>query len=542
VQSNNAPAAVGGGARYAGVIPVGGNYYMLGENGGNIFLGCLTPNVVAASIGTNCTGFPGAGGTGNSNGNQILALGGTQFVESVVVMGNGNVAFSTINNTSPTTQFGLFCINISGATVTNCSGGALGTGFTSSLTGGNTVDARALRPVVTNGTVTGFCYSGYGAATPTGCFDSSGAPLATTPAVPMPTSLTVSGMSAIPVPGESQVIYSTGATAGQDQLQCFDYATNATCGTSTPTGQSVYGATVLPNTSCVISYGANNAVGWRVWDVARQLQSSSPDCTNNNPTYSFSDPAARYCGPGAGVGDWADLTLTSPGVIGTGTVVTYQNTATGATLATVTVTAAMGGGTSRVTIPRPDGVSYATARNLTVTLETPLGTPNPGTSITASLANTTTADALPQLCYQVRVPVCNDVITNMVNANGVGAFTDTGEVGLNCDLPPELTIEKQPTPETISAVGQTVTYHYIVTNIGGLPATNVDVTDTQTPPATQGNLSAISCPQTTLQPLESTTCTATYTPTQADLDNGSINDIAHATGTDPQGNAISSDP
>jgi uncharacterized repeat protein (TIGR01451 family) len=528
--------------RLAGVWTGSGNLYMLGENGTNLTLGCLTPSTQTNGIGTICTGFPGGGGTGNSNGatvvNYNISGSGNQFVEGVVALGNGNFAFSTLNNSNPANIFGLFCVHITpGTTVafTNCSG----TSPVASLTA-TTVDARALRPVVTNGTVTGFCYSAFGAATPTGCFDQSGAAITPVPAVPMPASRTVNGNSAIPVPGTSQVVYSTGATA--DQLQCFDYATNATCGTSAATGQSVYGATFLPNTTCVLSYGATNTVGWKVWDTAKQLASSGPNCVTGTPTYTFSDPAPRYCAPGSGVGDWGNLTLTSAGgAIGTGTVVTYVDTATSAILATVTVTAAMGGGTTTVTIPKPAGVSYATSKNLTVTVQTPSGAPAAGTTITATLANTTTGGALPQLCYQVRVPVCNISVSNQVNSTG-GTFTDSGAVGLNCLQPPVLTIVKDPQPATISSAGQTVTYSFVVTNVGGLPASNISVTDTQQPPATQGNLSAVTCPQTTLAQNESMTCTATYTPTQADIDNGAIQDSAVATGTDPQGHTVTSQP
>ena len=45
----------------------------------------------------------------------------------------------------------------------------------------------------------------------------------------------------------------------------------------------------------------------------------------------------------------------------------------------------------------------------------------------------------------------------------------------------------------------------------------------------------VSCPLTTLAPAASTTCTATYTLTQADVDTGAVNNTATATGTTPAG-------
>ena len=46
-------------------------------------------------------------------------------------------------------------------------------------------------------------------------------------------------------------------------------------------------------------------------------------------------------------------------------------------------------------------------------------------------------------------------------------------------------------------------------------------------------LSAVTCPATTLAPSATTTCTATYTATQADVDAGQIANTATVTGTTP---------
>ena len=65
-------------------------------------------------------------------------------------------------------------------------------------------------------------------------------------------------------------------------------------------------------------------------------------------------------------------------------------------------------------------------------------------------------------------------------------------------------------------------YQFHVVNTGGFTLTGRDVTDMQTPPSSNANLGPITCAATTLAPGAQTTCTATYTVTQADLDFGSV--------------------
>ncbi|MEU1591159.1 hypothetical protein, partial [Micromonospora sp. NPDC005710] len=98
-----------------------------------------------------------------------------------------------------------------------------------------------------------------------------------------------------------------------------------------------------------------------------------------------------------------------------------------------------------------------------------------------------------------------------------------------------VTVVKSSTTTSITTVGQQVPYRFLVANTGGLTLTNVAVTDVQTPPSSNVNLGPITCPVTTLAPGASTTCTATYTVTQADLDNNGVTNVATARGTPPGG-------
>ena len=88
---------------------------------------------------------------------------------------------------------------------------------------------------------------------------------------------------------------------------------------------------------------------------------------------------------------------------------------------------------------------------------------------------------------------------------------------------------------TVSALGQVVTYSFVVGNTGNVTLDNVDVTDSLLP-ATGSSPGPITCAtrsngSITLTPQETATCTATYTVTQADLDHGRVADTATAVGS-----------
>jgi uncharacterized repeat protein (TIGR01451 family) len=106
---------------------------------------------------------------------------------------------------------------------------------------------------------------------------------------------------------------------------------------------------------------------------------------------------------------------------------------------------------------------------------------------------------------------------------------------------PSLSVVKASTTTAITKVGEKVPYTFDVTNEGNVSLTGIAVTDTVEAPSTQSNLSAVACPAGTVAPGETVRCTATYTTTQADLDNGSVSDHATAAGT-PAPTAVDPDP
>jgi uncharacterized repeat protein (TIGR01451 family) len=145
-------------------------------------------------------------------------------------------------------------------------------------------------------------------------------------------------------------------------------------------------------------------------------------------------------------------------------------------------------------------------------------------------------------------------VTNDATVSGGGSAGTQTATDLTTVLPAVASISAVKSVTSTgpySAVGQVISYQFIATNTGNLTLTSVGITDTQTAPAgalTSGptcvSLSsptgACSGSTTTLAPGQSATFTATYTITQADLNNGSVSDSAVAIGTSPSNSAVTS--
>ncbi|MBM7518723.1 DUF7507 domain-containing protein [Nocardioides nitrophenolicus] len=111
---------------------------------------------------------------------------------------------------------------------------------------------------------------------------------------------------------------------------------------------------------------------------------------------------------------------------------------------------------------------------------------------------------------------------------------------VDIEAAPAITIAKSADTRTLAPVGKTVGYSFVVTNTGNVTLRDVVVTEGDFTGA--GPMSAISCPETTLAPDASMTCTATYVVQQADVDRGTLDNSATASGTPPNGPAVTSDP
>ena len=122
-----------------------------------------------------------------------------------------------------------------------------------------------------------------------------------------------------------------------------------------------------------------------------------------------------------------------------------------------------------------------------------------------------------------------NIVSNQGAANcthTVGAATvakDLVQVAIQDPL--DLSIVKSVTPPAIAGAGESAAYSFLVTNNGGVPWT-LSLTDGLP------GLSAINCPVNPLPASSTTTCTATYTITAADVTAGTVSNSATVTGLD----------
>ncbi|MEY8019721.1 gliding motility-associated C-terminal domain-containing protein, partial [Muriicola sp. SD30] len=115
---------------------------------------------------------------------------------------------------------------------------------------------------------------------------------------------------------------------------------------------------------------------------------------------------------------------------------------------------------------------------------------------------------------------------------------DTATVTIVVDAGPNIIVLKVDTfndenNDGYAQVGETISYTFTVTNVGTVPLGNITVTDPL--------VEVIGGPLTTLEPgqSDSTTFTATYTITQADIDAGSFQNTATVTAFIPDNGPIS---
>ena len=109
---------------------------------------------------------------------------------------------------------------------------------------------------------------------------------------------------------------------------------------------------------------------------------------------------------------------------------------------------------------------------------------------------------------------------------GSALASDSNAVTVTAVQSPALTLDKGVSPTTVDAAGDVVGYTFLVTNTGNVTLTTLTIQENAF--GGTGGIPATTCPLTTLAPGADTTCTASYTITQGDMDGGTFDNTAVA--------------
>ncbi|UYM03932.1 DUF7507 domain-containing protein [Solicola gregarius] len=107
--------------------------------------------------------------------------------------------------------------------------------------------------------------------------------------------------------------------------------------------------------------------------------------------------------------------------------------------------------------------------------------------------------------------------------------SDPDNAVVTADQSPELALNKTVRPTTVEQSGDQVRYAFIVENTGNVTVNGIEIAETAF--TGSGQLSGVQCPAGFLEPGDVMPCTATYDVTQADVDQGSVDNTAVAQGT-----------
>ncbi|WP_280759079.1 DUF7507 domain-containing protein [Prescottella agglutinans] len=123
--------------------------------------------------------------------------------------------------------------------------------------------------------------------------------------------------------------------------------------------------------------------------------------------------------------------------------------------------------------------------------------------------------------------------------------SDPDDKTLSGEPKPAISLEKTASPSEADqfVVDQVITYTFTITNTGNVTLKDVHPNEGDFT-GDKSKLSGFNCPNgsKSLAPNESVECTATYTLTQADVDRGTLDNIATATGTPQTGDPVESKP
>lgn len=169
----------------------------------------------------------------------------------------------------------------------------------------------------------------------------------------------------------------------------------------------------------------------------------------------------------------------------------------------------------------------------------PVSVACPQSALAPGESTTCTASVLPTQADVNSGSIRDTAVAGGSTPQGAPVASNESSATVTAASEPAISLVKSADPATVTAVGDVLTYTFIVTNEGNVTLTGVTVADVPSPPA--GPV-VVTCPQTTLDAGQSTSCTGSYSATQDDLDAGHIVDTATATGTPPAGDQVTSEP
>lgn len=137
--------------------------------------------------------------------------------------------------------------------------------------------------------------------------------------------------------------------------------------------------------------------------------------------------------------------------------------------------------------------------------------------------------------------ITNTATATATTPSGASVASTDSTATVDVDQVASLALVKSATPSGADAynAGQVISYSFVVSNTGNIPVTGIAVNEVAF--TGSGPLSAITCPATALNPAQQFTCTASYTLTQDDVDSGSLQNTANASGTSAAGPVASND-
>lgn len=204
----------------------------------------------------------------------------------------------------------------------------------------------------------------------------------------------------------------------------------------------------------------------------------------------------------------------------------------------------------------PIGYSYLVTNTGTVTLLAPTiaetsfsgaGSPPaptcPGDALAPAASVTCTATYTTTQADVDAGQLTNTAIATATAPAGVPSpVSPESTATVTTDAAPNLTLVKSADVATYTAPGQRVTYGFLVTNTGNVTLSGITINEVSFS-GTGRPVPQAECPRTSLAPGTSEACSAPYIVTQADIDAGTLVNVATVAGTPPGARtAVPSDP